>query len=447
MYNFSEPDVNQIELFEQSLPFGGKLNRTNRWILLAELIDWRELDATYAKTFSITGRPGIRARYVLGSLIIKHIIDSSDEEAAEHISENPYMQYFIGLPRFSYRLPFDTSTFSKVRKRLGKEQFDEFEQNLINTLVEKKLLRPKGLLTDATVFQSDITFPTDCGLLNKIRHVCVEQIRTLSKAVGCKVRTYRRVAQKAYVAFSKKRRKTHKEVRQMQKQLLQYVRRNIRQLSELSELIEEVADAGVAVTEKVVATLQTVKELYAQQKQMYDSKKKSVENRIVSFHKPYIRPIVRGKDGKGTEFGAKVSLSHVDGYLFADYISFDNYHEGKKFIDSVELFEKRFGKKPNYVAMDQAYGSKENRNYLKEHTIRAAVKPLGRPKKNNANDTETRWRKRKQKERNRIEGAIGNSKNKYSLGVIRAKSEITEYAWIRFALMSRNIAIAGKRIL
>ena len=51
MYNFSEPDVNQIELFEQSLPFGGKLNRTNRWILLAELIAWRELEATYAKTF------------------------------------------------------------------------------------------------------------------------------------------------------------------------------------------------------------------------------------------------------------------------------------------------------------------------------------------------------------------------------------------------------------
>ncbi len=443
MYKFSEPDVNQIELFEQSLPFGGKLNRNNRWILLSELIDWRELEATYARTFSIIGRPGIRARYVLGSLIIKHIIDSSDEEVAEHISENPYMQYFIGLPRFSYRLPFDTSTLSKVRKRLGKEQFDEFEQNLINTLVEKKLLRPKGMLTDATVFESDITFPTDCGLLNKIRQVCVEQIRTLSEAVGRKVRSYRRVAQKAYVGFSKKRRKTHKEVRQMQKQLLQYVRRNIRQLS---ELIEELTDAGVAVTEKVVATLKTVKELYAQQKQMYDSKKKSIDNRIVSFHKPYIRPIVRGKDGKGTEFGAKVSVSHVDGYLFADHISFDNYHEGSKFVDSVELFEKRFRKKPVYVAMDQAYGSKENRNYLKEHAIRAAVKPLGRPKKDNANDTETRWRKRKQRERNRIEGGIGNSKNKYSLGVVRAKSEITEYAWIRFALMSRNIAIAGQRI-
>jgi hypothetical protein len=443
MYKFTEPDVNQLEMFEKSLPFGGQMNRDNRWIRLADIVPWGDLESSYAKTFSTTGRPGIRARYVLGSIIIKHQLQCSDDELGEQISENPYMQYFIGLERYQYHLPFDISTLSNVRKRVGKEQFDEFEQQLIDTLVKKKLIRPKGMLTDATVFQSEITFPTDCGLLNKARQFCVKHIKRLGKVTGRKVRTYCRVAQKTYVAFSKKRRKTHKDVRQMQKNMLQYVRRNIRQLS---ELITEVKEQGQSFSKPFIRNFKTVQEIYRQQKQMYESRTKSIGDRIVSLHKPYIRPIKTGKERKNTEFGAKVSLTHVNGYMFADHVSFDNYNEGTKLRGSIERFQQRFTQKPDYVSADQSYGSKENRDALDENGIRFAVKPLGRIKKETLTESEKRWRRKKHVERNHIEGAIGNSKSKYSLGLVRAKTDKTEYSWIRFALMSRNIALAGARI-
>jgi hypothetical protein len=443
MYQLSEPDVNQLQLFEQSLPFGGKLNPDNRWIQLAELVSWRQLEEIYAKTFSTTGRPGARARHVIGSLVIKHKLEVSDDEVGEQISENPYMQYFIGLAHFQNRVPYDPSTLTNVRKRLSQKQFDEFEQQLINTLVEKKLLRPKGMLTDATVAQSEIAFPTDCGLLNKARQFCVKHIKRLSKVVGRKVRTYCRVAQKSYVAFSKKRRKTHQEVRRMQKTLLGHVRRNIRQLEELTE---EVKEHGLGLCRQVVETFETVKKVYAQQRQMYQSRRKSIAKRIVSLHKPYVRPIKTGKERKPTEFGPKLSLSHVDGYLLADHVSFENYHEGTKLVDSVERFEKCFGKKPDFISADQSFGSQENRDYLQERGIRFAVKPLGRPKKETLTNAEKRWRKKKSAERNHIEGAIGNTKNHYARGLLRTKTEKTEYSWIRFALMSRNLAIAGLRI-
>jgi hypothetical protein len=443
MYKFSEPDVNQLEIFEKSLPFGGKLNRDNRWIRLADIVPWRELESSYAKTFSTTGRPGIRARHVLGSIVIKHQLQCSDEEIGEQISENPYMQYFIGLERYQYRLPFDVSTLSNVRKRLGKEQFDEFEQQLIDTLVKKKLIRPKGMLTDATVFQSEITFPTDCGLLNKARQFCVKHIKCFGKVAGRKVRTYCRVAQTSYVRFSKKRRKTHKDVRQMQKNMLQYVRRNIGQLS---KLITELKEQGQSFSKPFIQNFETVKEIYRQQKQMYESRKKSIDDRIVSLHKPHIRPIKTGKERKNTEFGAKVSLTHVNGYMFADHVSFDNYNEGTKLRGSIECFEQRFNKKPDYVSADQSYGSKENLDALEERRIRFAVKPLGRKKKETLTEAEKRWRRKKHVERNHIEGAIGNCKSKYSLGLVRSKTDKTEYSWIRFALMSRNIAVAGARL-
>jgi hypothetical protein len=443
MYKFSEPEPRQIELFEKTFLFESRLNRKNRWIVLSNLINWREFEYIYAQTFSLIGRPGVRARYVIGSLILKHKLGVSDEELTLQIAENPYMQYFIGLDNFQDQTPYDPSTLTNVRKRLSDEQFTKFEESLVKILLEQKLIKPKGLQTDATVFESEITYPTDCGLLNKARQFCVKHIKELSQQTGDQVRTYCRVAQKAYLSFSKKRRKTQKEVRRMQKALLQYLRRNVKQLS---EFIEKSEAAGEAVSEKMFEMLETAKQIYSQQKQMYDEKKKSIPNRIVSLHKSYVRPIVRGKNGKNVEFGAKTSLSHVDGYMFLDYHSFENYNEGPKLQDSVEKFQKRFGKLPDYVSMDQIYGSQKNRKYLKEHNIRASVKPLGRPKKNKSDDAEERWRRKKQKERNRIEGAIGNSKTGYDLGLVRAKTEKTEISWINMALLSRNLAIAGKRI-
>jgi len=444
MYKYLEDVLNRLELFEESMPFGDQLDHQNRWIRLASLIDWKGLELIYAKEFSSIGRPALFARLVIGALIIKHVLTISDEELTQQIVENPYLQYFIGLKGFQIKPPFNSSTLTHVRKRLGEKVFDEFENNVIGTLVEKKLIKPRSLQTDATVYESEITYPTDTGLLNKARQYCVGQIKNLSKVVGIKVRTYCRVAQKSYVSFSKKRRKVHKDIRRMKKRLLQYLRRNIAQLS---DLIAQAEEKGYEIQEKVIETFETVKKLYHQQKQMYKERKKSIESRIVSLHKAYIRPIVRNKSGKKVEFGAKVELSLVDGYLFADHISFDNFNESTCFIDSVEKFRQRFGKYPDYATMDQIYGTRKNRRYLKEHDIKAAVKPLGRPKKEKEHsEKERRWRQKKQRERNQIEGFIGYGKNKFSLRLVRAKLPETERSWIRMGLMSQNLITATKRM-
>lgn len=442
MYICQEPDPNQLDLFNASLPFDGKLDRDNRWIRLAHTLNWQEWELSYAKLFAAEGRPGLRARFVLGTLILKHQYQTSDEEILQTILESPYLQYFIGLPRFATTMPFEASSLSRVRERLGEKTFDAFEQTLIKTLVEKKFIRATGLQVDATVYESEITYPTDCGLLEKARQFCVKQIKQLGEVVQEKVRTYCRVARKAYLNFSKKKRKTHKEIRRMQKAGLQYLRRNIDQVK---SLMAKAKEAGHTMAQEVATTFDTVEKIYEQQKEMYDNKKKRIEDRIVSLCKPYVRPVVRGKSKTEVEFGAKVQLSCVDGYLFADHISFDNFNEGTKLKDSITAFEKRFEHLPEYVAMDQIYGSRENRDYLKEKEIRSSVKPLGRRKQDEATHSEERWRKRKQRERNRIEGAIGNSKNYHDLGLVRAKNEKTEKSWIQMALFSRNIVLAGKR--
>ncbi len=443
MYVFQESNDQQLELFERSLPFSGKLDHENRWIRLAHAITWRELEVSYAKLFAETGRPALRARYVLGTLIIKHHFELSDEDIVQLITENPYLQYFIGLPQFTTSASFDVSSLSRVRERLGEKTFREFEQTLVATLVAQKLIKPKSLQVDATVFESEITYPTDCGLLEKARRFCVKQVQQLSQVVKKKVRTYSRVAKKQYLNFTKKKHKTKKQIRRMQKTLLQYLRRNIRQFS---ELMAQARALGHVVAERITETFETVKHIYTQQREMYKAKKKSIANRLVSLAKPYVRPIVRGKNGKDVEFGAKVQLSYVDGYLFADHLSFDNFNESTRLKDSVESYQRRFGKLPDEVLMDHIFGTHDNRTYLREKGIRTSVKKLGRPSEGEASARETRWRKRKQRQRNRIEGAIGNGKTCYDLGIVRAKSPKTEKSWIQMALFSRNLMLAAKKI-
>ena len=71
---------------------------------------------------------------------------------------------------------------------------------------------------------------------------------------------------------------------------------------------------------------------------MYDNNKRSIEERIVSIDQPYIRPIVRGKAGSSVEFGAKISVSEIEGYVFLDELNWENYNESKYLIEQVEKY-------------------------------------------------------------------------------------------------------------
>lgn len=103
------------------LPFGGKLDKENRWVQLAQLVPWAEAEKTYGKFFNDTfrGQHTISLRMGLGALIIQERMQLTDRETLESISENPYMQYFIGLSGFVMKQPFHHSMMTHFRKRLA----------------------------------------------------------------------------------------------------------------------------------------------------------------------------------------------------------------------------------------------------------------------------------------------------------------------------------------
>ena len=73
--------------------------------------------------------------------------------------------------------------------------------------------------------------------------------------------------------------------------------------------------------------LLVITEVNRQQLDMYENSQNRIDDRIVSLTQPHIRPIIRGKAGIPVEFGAKLSASCVNGYIFLDRISWDNFNE------------------------------------------------------------------------------------------------------------------------
>ena len=227
--SYKSKDRRTGNLFTEIMPFGGKLNSENRWMKLHDLIPWEEMEDIYRKYFSELGRPGKDSQLINGLMIVKHQTVLSDKEVVEYFLENPYVQYFCGYDQFVSEKEIDSSTLTRMRKRLGVEYFKKFEEEILNLLKERKIIKDGEQMIDATVYPSNVTYPTDTGVIERVRVWLVERIGEIEKKLKVKerVRTYCRKAKATYLEFARKRKRKQKEIYRVNKKMAQYLIRNI----------------------------------------------------------------------------------------------------------------------------------------------------------------------------------------------------------------------------
>jgi len=103
----------------------------------------------------------------------------------------------------------------------------------------------------------------------------------------------------------------------------------------------------------------------------------SLEGRIVSISKPNVRVIVRGKAMGKYEFGAKLSVSLVDGLAEVDRLSWEAYNECQDLKGQIGAYRKRYGYYPEVVCADKIYRTRENLRYCQQYGIRLSGPKLG----------------------------------------------------------------------
>ena len=454
---YRKMDADQLKFADFYLPFGGKLRSDNRWVILAKQIPWDDIEERYGRQFcEDNGSPAKSARIALGALIIKERLLTTDRETVEQIRENPYLQYFLGLSEYTDKELFHHSMMTHFRKRFDKDTLAQINQLIVEAAISSANKKadvssddgnnqpPSNhgkLLVDATCTPADVAYPTDLNLLNESREKTEEMIDVMhSPFVGIedKPRTYREKARKAYLTVAKLKKPGVRKIRKAIGQQLRYLRRNL-------GIIDHLVCNGrlIYLSRRLYRLLLVIKELFRQQQLMYDCQTHSVTDRIVSLHQPHVRPIVRGKAKSPVEFGAKVSVSLVDGFSFVEKIGWDAYNESCDLTEQIERYRLRFGFYPESVHVDKLYRTRENRSYCQAKGIRLSGPPLGQP----SEETTLLRRLVRQDEIDRIaiEGKFGQGKRRFSLARVMAKLAITSEAvvMVSFLVMNLEKILAG----
>ena len=471
----------QVSMLETPEMFGSlPLDPNNDWIKLSRLVPWREFDQKYAENFrSRKGQRAIDSRMALGALLIKPAYKAlSDEDITKEIAMNPYLQYFLGLHEYRYECPFDPSMMTRFRQRItpemlawvndqiiGRKTEEEVDKNDSNNdsgdsgndggggqadenhSDEKKAEENKEnkenkgtMILDATCAPQNIRFPTDASLLNEAREKAEEIIDVLHEmglSAGKKPRTYREKARRRYNGFSKSRKKTTKTIRTAVRQQLGYLNRDL-------GIIDDYESRHPGCLEQLPSRkqtmLQVIRTLHSQQEYMYRTGTHKVPDRIVSLHQSWVRPIVRGKQTADVEFGAKVEMSVVDGFLRIEDLRWDAFNESTTLQQSVNAYRKAYGHYPARVLADTIFRTRENLRYCKEHGIHLNGPKLGKPFTDPAEagkHKKLEWLE--SGERGEIERNFGVGKRRYSLDCIVTKLKETSEVMIHSIVVYMNL--------
>jgi len=442
------------------------LNPRNRWVVIAELIPWQQIESEYASGFNFyKGRRAKSVRFALGALIIKEKLKLTDEETEAQIQENVYMQYLLGQKEFTRKRLFEASMMVHFRKRLGHVipvlneklavAYSKYLEELKKLEEEEARKNKKDddqdgpgngnrgkLVIDATAVPQDIRHPNDLGLLDDTRKKPEELIDFLYLELpDCqKPRTYRRKARQAYMRFVKQKKKTADLIRMARGKQLRFLKRNLRYINQMLGYFET-----SPLTEDWKRDWELIQKIYNQQLELHKKKSLSLSGKILSFSQPHVRAIARGKAKGNFEFGAKMSLGvNEHGMAFVDRLQWEPYNECEDLKTQCEAYKRRFGRNPESIHADKIYWTRENRQYCKDQGIRLSAVALGRPLENTEENLPLIRKLRKQLRednayRQRVEGKFGIGKRKYAWDCVKEKLAETSMTKIHLVSLVMNI--------
>jgi IS5 family transposase len=366
------PDPDDMSLFQTRL--SELLNPRHDFYRLAEVTNWDFFDQEFSHLYHETGRTAKPIRLMVSLLILKQTFQVSDEDVCKQWVQNPYWQFFCGETFFQWQLPCDPSDLVYFRRRIGEEGVEKIFQYSVQ--LHGKDTFEKEVVTDTTVMEKNITFPTDTKLQVKIIKSCVK----IAEKEGITLRQkYPRVLKRCLLDL---RFKNHPR----NKNKATKARKKIKTIA--GRLVREL---GRKLKDEKYERYQEYLERYAK---ILKQKKKD-KNKIYSVHEPDVYCISKGKEHRPYEFGTKASIVRTKTTgVIVGAMNVKNRYDGHVLEDAIIQVEKLIGEKPKVIIGDRGYrGSKE--------VLGVQVEIPGVPKKK-----DTAYQKQKKRNRFRRRAAI-----------------------------------------
>jgi len=372
-------------------------------------------------------------------MFLKHYLKLSDESLIERINTDWAMQQFCGISLKPTEVIKDVNLPSYWRGYIG-QHLDIEELQTIAAEHWKPFMQNTQISSeDATCYESNITHPTPVKIVWQSCNELYLEIQSIRKQFKlresrCNYDKYK----KLYLSYQKCKKKSKRKEKKLLKSLLKFLKRL------LDSYVALIQTKGIKLSNKKSVRLNTITTVYEQQRMKVYGEVEKIKDRVVSLNKPYIRPIVRGKETKAVEFGSKVNKLQVDGISFIEHFSYDAFNEGTRLESSIQLHRRLFGK-CNLHSADKIYATNANRTYCKKENIVTNFIPKGKQKEAHIEQSKT-MRAVLDKERGtRLEGSFGNEKNHYLLQRVNARNAETEKCWIFFGIFTANASIITNR--
>jgi IS5 family transposase len=292
----SQPrDDRQDDLFRASLE--AILNLRHPLVRLAAEINWDFLAKRFSSVCRVgPGQPPLPTRLVAGLFILKHMHNLSDEALCDRWVENPYFQYFCGEVVFRHDLPFDRSSLTRWRQRLGEEQIAALLQESLSVAHRTGAIETKDLervVVDTTVQEKAIAHPSDARLM----HRAIEKLVDLAKRESVELRqSYLRVAKRAAIMVG---RYTHAHQFKRARRELKFLRTR---LGRIIRDIRRKIEGDPALEDRFGPLLDLAHRVRHQEQRQRGPK-------VYSLHAPEVECIGKGKARAPYEFGCKVSIA------------------------------------------------------------------------------------------------------------------------------------------
>lgn len=377
-------------------------------------------------------------------MILKMYTGLSSPKLMEQLNGNIHYQLFCDVridpthPLTNYKLLDDV--FSELARGLKIQQ----QQEILASAWKPYMKELDTMYTDATCYESEMRYPTDPKLLWE----GIEKSYVIMCSVSVRLNVHRPRTkyvdvEKANLSYRKQRRHTKVQTRKLTRRLLNLLGKI---LKETRRLERENTGVENLLTTRQKSDLEIITRMYRQQKNHFENNdpRESVKDRIVSLSKPYVRPIVRGKEVKSVEFGAKCNNILVDGLSFIEKLSFNAFNEGTRLPHCLKMHRRLFGVDAKKVGGDAGYAGNTNREYCRERGIQTSFVKRGRPslvKKENDIICKELARVRA----TRMEGSFGTQKEHYGLKRIKARTKQTEILYIFFGIHTANVVQLVRR--
>lgn len=375
------------------------INLDHELAKLARSISWRFIEEKCGAAYNDgPGMPPLPTRLMAGLAILKHTFDLSDEELCARWVENPYFQYFCGEEFFLHELPFDRSSITRWRQRMGEVRIAALLQESLSVAVRTGAMAPQDtrrVIVDTTVEPKNVMFPTDAKLLHRAR----EKLVRLARKTGLELRqSYTRVGKLALIkhqryAHAKQFKRAGKALRKLKTYLGRTIRDIARQIAGEDEL-QGIFQRPLHLASRVL-----------EQRQNQRGKK------VYSLHAPEVECIGKGKAHAPYEFGVKVSiattLKRSKGGQFALHAKAlpGNPYDGHTLAEVIPDMEKTIGTGIERLLADAGY-----RGHNAPLSHRFKIYTSGQKRRM------TPSIKREMKRRAAVEPVIGHIKNEHRMG-------------------------------